>query len=204
MEITRSTLPHPKPSIRLWDSNIELTNEEKHLDLGLVLSSLWHWRGRSTLQASYIKPRESLEYFAGSDVPSQKPRISKDISMLYTFDRVCLCCLEQCNKKWGRSGGEISVPSCSPHPRIPLFARVNHSEPLGGAGPSFLESQRECALVVLRHQLFTRKVPRHLEKVNMPRRTTVYKLRRHRTTFIPTAHTSAYCDSVVQVFAHLS
>ena len=81
---------------------------------------------------------------------------------------------------------------------IPLFARVNHFELLVGAGPSFLKSQRECALVVLRHQLFTRKVPSHLEKVNMPRRTTVYKLRRHRTTFIPTAHTSAHCDSVIQ------
>ena len=67
---TRSTLPHPKPSIRLWDSNNELTNRQKHLDLGLVIT-LTLTRKEHTASI-LLKPRESLEYFAGSDVPSQK------------------------------------------------------------------------------------------------------------------------------------
>ena len=85
---------------------------------------------------------------------------------------------------------------------LPLFARVNHSELLLGAGLPTLESRRECALAILGHQLFTRKVPSHLEEVNMPKRTTIYERRRHRTTFIPTAHTSVYHDSVVLKSLH--
>ena len=84
---------------------------------------------------------------------------------------------------------------------LPLFTRINHSELLLEAGlPT--RSRRECALAKLGHQLFTRKVPSHLEKVNMPKRTTVYELRRHRTTFIPSAHTSAYRDSVILKWLH--
>ena len=62
---------------------------------------------------------------------------------------------------------------------LPLFARVNHSKLLLGAGLPTLGSRRECALAILGHQLFTRKVPSHLEKVNMPTRTIICELRRH-------------------------
>ena len=68
MELTRSTLPHPKPCIRLRDSNMSWPTDRSIS----ALSPPWHWRGRSTPQASYKKPHESSEYFTGSDVPSRK------------------------------------------------------------------------------------------------------------------------------------
>ena len=67
MEITGSTLPHPKQCVRLWDSNNELTNRQKHLSLVITstVTLMWKKHTASILQ----KARESLESFAGSDVP---------------------------------------------------------------------------------------------------------------------------------------
>ena len=71
---------------------------------------------------------------------------------------------------------------------IPLFACVNHFELLVGAGLPTFESRRECALAVLGHQLPTRKVPSHLENVNMPKRATVYQ------TGSTSNHISSHCS----------
>ena len=128
---------------------------------------------------------------------------AQGICMLHSSDiRVCLSCLGQCNKKWSRSAGKISAPSmlasswdyhCLPAVTTPSFCSEPACLPL---------TQRECALAILGHQLFTRKIPSHLQKVNMPKRTTIYELRRHQTIFIPTAHTSAYRDSVILKSLH--
>ena len=151
-------------------------------------------------------PTKSLTNPRSTSPAQMFPRkrcIAPDICMLHSSDtRVCLSCLGQCIKKWSRLAGEISAPSSSPYNGITLFAHVNHSELLLGAGLPTLESRRECAIAILGHQLFTRKVPSHLEKVNMPKRTTTYGLRWHQTTFIPTAHTSAYRDSVILKSLH--
>ena len=100
MEITRSTLPHPKPCIRVWDSNIELTNRQKHL--GLVITSTLTLKEHTTS----ILQLKSLTnpWTTGTSLDQIFPRESctaQDIlCMLHTSDlRICVSCLRQCNKK---------------------------------------------------------------------------------------------------------
>ena len=58
---------------------------------------------------------------------------------------------------------------------IPLFASIDYSELLVEAGLPMLESRRELAGVCTcsTGTPFTRKVPSHLRKVNLPKRTTI-------------------------------
>ena len=42
MEITRSTLPHPKPHILLGGSRLEVTSRQKHL--GLIITATLSWK----------------------------------------------------------------------------------------------------------------------------------------------------------------
>ena len=176
MEITRSTLPHPKPCIRLWDSNIELTNRQKHL--GLVITSISTWKEHT---ASILQKASRILGVL------HRLRCSLTKAELHKI-HVCYIrpILEYASVAWGNVSRKEAEQlerfqrrAARLIPGLPLFARVNHSGLLLGAGLRTLESRRECALAILGHQLFTRKFPSHLEKVNMPKRTTIYELHRH-------------------------
>ena len=199
MEITRSTLPHPKPCIRLWDSNIDLTNRQKHLSLVITSTLTWKEHTASILQ----KASRILGVLRRLRCSLAKAALRK---IYVCYIRLIL---EYASVAWGN----VSRNEADHLERfqrraarlilgLPLFACVNHPELLLGAGLPTLESRRECALAILGHQLFTRKVPSHLEKVNRPKRTIIYELHRHRTTFIPTAHTSTYRDAVILKSLH--
>ena len=200
MEITRSTLPHPKPCILLGDANLELTNRQKHL--GLVITPTLAWKEHTAsvlLKAARIlgllrRLRHSLSQAA----------------LRYIYICYIRPILEYASVVWSN----VSRTEADQLERFqrraarlilgkPLFARVNHSELLTEANLPTLESRRVCALAVLGHHLFTGKVPNHLKKVNLPKRTTVYELRRQQPTLIPTAHTSAFRDSVILKSLHV-
>ena len=113
MEITRSTLPHPKPHILLGGSCLEVTSKQKHLGLVITATLSWKEHIASILQKAarvlgvLRRLRRSL---------SQAALRTIYICYIRPHFRICLSHVEQLDEERGRPAGTIPATSCSPHP----------------------------------------------------------------------------------------
>ena len=199
MEITRSTLPHPKPHILLGGSHLEVTSRQKHLGLVITATLSWKEHIASILQKAarvlgvLRRLRRSLSQAALRTIYICYIRPILEYASV-TWSNLTRSEADQLERFQRRAARLILG--------IPLFKRVDHSLLLTAANLPTLESRRACALAVLGQQLFTGAVPNHLKGVNLPKRVATYELRRRQDTQIPTAHTSAYRDSVILKSLH--
>ena len=199
MEITRSTLPHPKPHILLGGSRLEVTSRQKHLGLVITATLSWKEHIASILQKAarvlgvLRRLRRSLSQAALRTIYICYIRPILEYASV-TWSNLTRSEADQLERFQRRAARLILG--------IPLFKRVDHSLLLTTANLPTLESRRACALAVLGQQLFTGAVPNHLKGVNLPKRVATYELRRRQDTQIPTARTSAYRDSVILKSLH--
>ena len=199
MEITRSTLPHPKPHILLGGSRLEVTSRQKHLGLVNTATLSWKEHIASILQKAarvlgvLRRLRRSLSQAALRTIYICYIRPILEYASV-TWSNLTRSEADQLERFQRRAARLILG--------IPLFKRVDHSLLLTAANLPTLESRRACALAVLGQQLFTGAVPNHLKGVNLPKRVATYELRRRQDTQIPTARTSAYRDSVILKSLH--
>ena len=113
MEITRSTLPHPKPHILLGGSRLEVTSRQKHLGLVITATLSWKEHIASILQ----KAARVLGFSSTPQAFSLSSCTADDLHLLHPpHSRICLSHVEQLDEERGRPAGTIPATSCSPHP----------------------------------------------------------------------------------------